>query len=166
MDDTWSCFYALAMVNNIVNEHGRADIISRQVFSLDLHKHPEDGLLDPLVILVLMFWELYMQFSLQLHQVYIPINSEQGLGPPLPPTSPPKPAVSCFLIPTTLTGANWCCGSELFPWWSVMLGTYLHTGGNFACFFGKISIHFLSPLHDPVGFFVFGVLFLVIWVIR
>lgn len=25
-------------------------------------------------------------------------------------------------------------------------------GGNFACFFGKISIHFLSPLHDPVGF--------------
>ena len=121
-------------------------------------KYPEVELLNSMGVHVLIFWRIFILFSIMAAPIYIPVNST-GLG-----------GGSLFST-SSLTFVIFCCFDNChsdryevvslwftcaFPYWSVMLSIFAHMLGIWLSSLEKCL--FRSCDHSLIRFFQFSVL--------
>ena len=116
------------------------------LFSFPLAIYPEEGLLDPMVV-VFLIWGISVLFSIVAEPTYIPTNSLQGF--PFSPHSPQHLFFPVFLIVAILTGVWWSPFLVLILWWLEILSTFSCTCWPFGYFLWKKCLfnsfaHFLK----------------------
>ena len=138
-----ACFSVLALVNNAAVNVWMQISFSVSFFIFFKKKYPEVGLLDPRIVLFLIFWGTSLCFSLVAVPIYVPTNRTQGFS-----FLYILPNIYCFCLFNESHSDRW----EVTPHY----GLHLHvTGGEWwwvpfhiptghlHVFSGKMSIHIL-----------------------
>ena len=150
------CFCVLAITNNAVTN--MRVWISFQIMSFtSLGKYPEEGLLDHMVALFLIFWGTSIFFSKVAVPIYIPTNNS---GDYLFSTPLPSFVIFCLLNNSQSKRHEVIshCGFDLHcSWWSATLSIHLYIYCLSVCLVCRNVCSVLLPIHFQIRLFAFAI---------